>query len=103
MNPRKILLAAAAAAFVTMPLPSAADKAFARSKGCIACHDIDTKLVGPGFKEVKNKYKADKDAEAKLVTSIVKGSTGKWGSVPMPPNKISDEEAKKLAAWILSL
>ena len=38
-----------------------------------------------------------------VVTSIKNGSKGKWGAIPMPPNKVSDEEAQKLAQWILSL
>ena len=38
-----------------------------------------------------------------MATSIVKGSTGKWGQIPMPPNKVTEEEAKKLAGWILGL
>ena len=61
------------------------------------------KLVGPPYAEVAKKYKADKAGAATMQASIVKGSQGKWGAIPMPPNKVSDEEAKKLAAWILTL
>jgi cytochrome c len=82
---------------------AAADEALAKQKGCTACHSIDRKLIGPAYRDVAKKYKAEKDASAKLVTSILGGSTGKWGAVPMPANKITQEEAGKLAAWILSL
>ena len=33
-----------------------------------------------------------------------KGSTGKWGAAPMPPNpSLKDDDLKMLSAWILSL
>ena len=85
--------------------PAAADAGldFAKSKGCTACHDVAKKLIGPPYAEVAKKYKAQADAQATLVGSILKGSTGKWGAIPMPPNKVTDEEAKKLAAWVLTL
>ena len=49
------------------------------------------------------KYKADKGGQATMVGSILKGSQGKYGPIPMPPNKVTEDEAKKLAAWIGSL
>lgn len=83
--------------------PAAADEKLAVEKGCTACHAVGKKIVGPDYAEVAKKYKSDKDAPGKLVASIMKGSTGKWGQIPMPPNaKVNEEEAKKLAAWVLS-
>lgn len=101
----KTLLAAAAAAALSLAaaLPATADEALAKAKGCMACHSVKTKLVGPAYADVAKKYKSDKEAPGKLATSIVKGSTGKWGPIPMPPNKVTQDEAKKLAAWVLSL
>ena len=103
--PNKTLLAAAAAAAVSLAaaLPATADEALAKAKGCMACHSVKTKLVGPAYADVAKKYKADKEAPGKLATSIVKGSSGKFGPIPMPPNKVTEYEAKKLAAWVLSL
>jgi cytochrome c len=83
--------------------PAFADEALAKAKGCTACHSIDKKLIGPAYKDVAKKYKADKDGVAKMVASITKGSTGKWGQVPMPANNVTPDEAAKLAAWIRSL
>ena len=103
MKPSKWMAIPAAAVLLAAAAPAAADEALAKGKGCTACHDVKKKLVGPPYADVAKKYKADKAAQATMVTSIVKGSTGKWGQIPMPPNKVSDEEAKKLAAWILSL
>ena len=102
MKPVKAAALAACAALLAA-LPAAADEALAKAKGCTACHDTKKKLIGPAYADVAAKYKADKDAPAKLAASVLKGSTGKWGQVPMPANKVSDDEAKKLVAWILSV
>ncbi len=77
--------------------------ALAEKKGCFACHDIEKKKVGPSYVEVARRYKDDPEAVNKLVKSILKGSMGKWGSIPMSPQPVSEEEAKELAEWILSL
>ena len=103
MTKQTLIAAAAAAAFFAAATPATADEALAKAKGCTACHSVKAKLVGPAYADVAKKYKADKEAPAKLATSIVKGSTGKWGPIPMPPNKVTEDEAKKLAAWVLSL
>ena len=94
-----VLALSAAAAF-----PAIADQALAQAKNCMACHAVDNKLVGPGYKEVAVKYKGDKTAADKLAEKIIKGGSGVWGPVPMPANaQVNDAEAKKLAAWILGL
>ncbi|HBZ17798.1 MAG TPA: cytochrome C biogenesis protein CcsA [Betaproteobacteria bacterium] len=80
-------------------------EALAKSKNCLSCHAIDKKLVGPAYKDVaKGKDpKGGKITVERLVNSIKKGSMGKWGPIPMPPNAVTDEEAKQLAEWVLSL
>ena len=84
--------------------PALADEALAKSKNCMACHAVDKKLVGPAYKEVAKKYAGQKDAEATLITHVMKGSKGVWGAVPMPANtQVSEADAKKLVAWIMTL
>ncbi len=84
-------------------MPAWADLALATSKNCMACHATDKKLVGPAFKDVATKYAGDKTAADKLAIKIQKGGAGVWGPVPMPANtQVSDADAKKLAAWVLS-
>jgi cytochrome c len=79
-------------------------QALLRDKGCLNCHQLDKKLVGPAYKDVAAKYKARKDAESYLVTKIKGGSTGVWGPIPMPPNgTVNDDEAKKLAKFVLTV
>lgn len=75
----------------------------AKSKNCMGCHAVNRKMVGPAYKDVAAKYKGDKKAADALAATIKAGGSGKWGPVPMPPNNVTDDEAKKLAQWVLSL
>ncbi len=80
--------------------------ALATTHKCLACHTVDKKMVGPSFKEVaaSPKYKGKGGAEAAVAKSIMEGSSGGWGSTPMPANRgVSEADAKALAKWILSL
>lgn len=79
-----------------------ASEALARKNDCLGCHAVATKLVGPAYKDVAAKYAGQADAQAMLVQSIRNGSVGKWGDLPMPAHpKLSEADAKKLAAWVL--
>ena len=80
----------------------AADEALAKGKNCLTCHQDAIKIVGPAYKDVAVKYKGQKDAVATLAAKIKSGGKGNWGEVPMPPNNVTDDEAKKLAAWVLA-
>ncbi|WP_150428060.1 c-type cytochrome [Dechloromonas sp. CZR5] len=79
-----------------------ADEALAKAKNCLSCHAVDKKLVGPAFKDVAAKYKGDAGALDKLATKVKAGGKGAWGEIPMPPNNVTPEEAKKLTTWILA-
>jgi len=88
----------------TLASPARASEDLAKKHQCLACHQIDRKLVGPSYKEVAKKYKGQADADVKLAEKIRKGSTGVWGPVPMPANaKVPESDAKTLAAWVLKL
>jgi cytochrome c len=80
-------------------------KALAQKSGCLACHSVDAKILGPAYKDVAAKYKGDKAAEAKLVEKVKKGGSGTWGPMPMPANspQVKDEDIKTIVHWILSL
>jgi cytochrome c len=96
----KLLFAAACAAAC---VPAVADLALATSKNCMACHNLDKKVVGPAYKDVAAKYRGDKSAPARLTTKVMEGGGGVWGVVKMPSNpQVSEAEARKLVAWILS-
>ena len=99
---KKIALIAALAAVVAAPAFANAD--LAQKKSCMACHATDKKLVGPAYKDGAAKYAGQKDAAAKLATKIQKGGVGVWGQIPMPANPaVSADEAKQLAAWVLTI
>ena len=99
---KRFLLALVAAVAVTAP--ALADEALAKAKKCTTCHAVDKVKVGPSYNDIAKKYAGQKDAADKLSASIIKGGSGSFGATPMPPSAgVSEAEAKKLAAWILSL
>ncbi len=87
----------------------------AKKSGCVACHKIDTKLVGPAWMDVSKKYKGaktysfggkDYPLEEGLMMKVSKGGTGNWGTMPMPPNDASGRkqaEMKELVKFVLGL
>lgn len=91
------------ALFTSATAPAFADQAMAQKNGCMTCHGIDKKIVGPAYKDVAAKYKGDAKALAHLETVIHKGGQGVWGKVPMPPQtSLSERDARTLAQWVLS-
>ena len=78
--------------------------ALAGKAGCLACHAVDKKMVGPAWKEVADKYRGQPDAQAKLTEKVKKGGQGVWGNVPMPPNpQVQDADIKTMVDWILAM
>ena len=75
-----------------------------KKHGCTACHAIDKKLIGPAYVDVAAKYKGDAKAATTLFESVKKGSTGKWGQIPMPPNAaVPDAAINTMVAHVLTL
>ena len=71
---------------------------------CIGCHKKDEKIIGPSYEEIAAKYPATDENIALLASKIVKGGKGVWGPIPMTPHtKITDDEAKTMVKYILSL
>lgn len=82
----------------------AAAKELAQASGCLTCHALTEKVVGPAYSSVAEKYKADADAVSGLVQSIQYGSKGKWGRIPMPAHaSLSQEDLKTLATWVMTV
>jgi cytochrome c len=102
---KSVFVSLSAAFCLLLAATAHADQALATAKGCMACHDIGAKKVGPAYKDVAKKYAGQKDAEAKLVKKVMDGGSGAWGPVPMPANKtmgVTEADAKKLVVWVLS-
>ncbi len=68
---------------------------------CVACHAVDSKLVGPSFKEIIAKQGGRADAQAYLSGKIKTGGQGVYGQIPMPAQSISAEDAQQVARWLL--
>lgn len=115
------LAVAAAAALGTAQAEEGLD--LAKKSGCLACHSVDKKVVGPAWKDVAEKYKGQTEITATLtdgtvekgspkvvlVKKVQKGGKGNWtqvsGGVPMPPYspRVSDADIDKLVDFVLSL
>lgn len=101
----KRIIAAVAMVSAFGATPALADLDLAKKSGCLACHSIDAKVVGPAWKDVAAQVK-DRN---RIVTSIKKGSKGQWtavtGGVPMPPYspRVSDADIETLADFIMGL
>ena len=103
---KSVLISALVAAGVMASAPAFANKDLATKSGCMACHAVDKKLVGPAYKDVAAKYKGDAGAPAHLFAKVREGGSGVWGQVPMmahPADKISDDDLKAAIHWILTL
>ena len=86
--------------------PAEASEELMSRSGCISCHRVDQKLLGPGFKEVAARYRSDPQAAARLFRKVRDGGEGEWGDLPMQPNgeeKVSDADLQQLLDWILKL
>ncbi len=96
--------AEAPAAPAAAPAAGGDQLALATSSGCMACHQVEMKVVGPAYKEVAAKYKGDAGALDMLVAKVKSGGSGTWGQIPMPPNgHVSDENIRAIVTWVLSL
>jgi cytochrome c len=99
---RSIVLMVAVAGVFAAPVAQA-DEALLKKHNCIACHQMDKKVVGPAYNDVAKKYKGQKDIAVKLAEKVKKGGQGAWGPVPMPPNpQVPDADIKKMVDFILS-
>lgn len=78
--------------------------ALAAAKNCMACHQVDSRRVGPPFASVASRYGPGSGLTDYLAKTIREGGRGRWGAVPMPAQpRVSEAEAVELAKWILSL
>ena len=98
--------AATAASRAGMAVPAAAGagdvQALLGGNACLSCHGLVQKIVGPGYREVAARYKADPEAVSKLQASIRSGSVGKWGPAPMPPFPgLGEAQLKALAEFVM--
>jgi cytochrome c len=100
----KFLFALLFASGVLVAGNAVASEKLAQSSGCMTCHTVDRKIIGPSYKEIAAKYRDDKGAEANLIKKVKSGGSGVWGPSPMPPNAhVKEEDIKAIVAWIMML
>lgn len=81
----------------------------AKQAGCLECHSVEKKVVGPAWADVAARYKGDEKARERLIEIVKKGGKGNWTSitrgVPMPPHspRLTDAEISRLVTWIVGL
>ncbi len=83
--------------------------ALAKKSGCLACHSIEKKVVGPAWQDVAARYTDDQQAREELINKVSKGGKGNWtevtGGAPMPPYspRVADADIAQLVDFVLSL
>lgn len=77
--------------------------ALAKARACLGCHQVDNKRVGPSFAAISQRYSDKENAIPYIVHVIRKGGRGQWGAVPMPGQAVGEQDAQKLAQWIISI
>jgi cytochrome c551/c552 len=84
-------------------LPATGVEGMLAKYGCVACHTVDKKVVGPTFKDVAAKYHSQTGAAAYLAMQVKNGSAGVWGMIPMPPHSdVPNTDLDAIIAWILT-
>jgi cytochrome c len=92
-----VLVAVVAAGLAVAGAANAAGEAeLAQKSGCMTCHSVDAKKMGPSFKDIAAKYKGKADAEAKIVAALDSGQGHQKA-------KSSSDENKTLVKWILAM
>lgn len=105
--PYALLLTALLLPVALLPAPGHAATergapALAQDYGCMACHGLVRKQVGPGFAQIADRYRGDPAMPTQLAAKIRSGSVGTWGRVIMPRQaRVTEADARLLAEWVL--
>jgi cytochrome c len=78
----------------------------AKKDGCMVCHRMDVKYLGPSFQDIADRYRDDPDAFKKMVDKTTNGGFGGWGRMPMPPSEpkyVSPEDVRLMVDFILKM
>ncbi len=104
-----LMTAGLALSATALAADEAAGLALAKKSGCLACHSIDKKVVGPPWMDVSKHYQGVAGARDQLIKKVHTGGKGNWiavtGGVPMPPYspRVPDKDIEALVDFVLSL
>ena len=97
------VLLAAGVLYANAAMAAASPADLAKAKGCMSCHAVNKKSIGPSFHAIAVKYAGNKLAADKLTLKVLHGGSGVWGKVPMPRQSgVTESEASVLVKWVLS-
>ncbi len=100
---KRVIAASAVTLGLLLGTPAQADEKLAQANGCMTCHQVDKKILGPSYKDVAAKYKGDKAAETTLAKKVKDGGKGVWGDMVMPPNAhVKDPDIAAIVKWIMA-
>ncbi|MEN2281108.1 PQQ-dependent sugar dehydrogenase [Algoriphagus sp. SE2] len=78
-------------------------EALINQSGCIGCHAMENKSVGPTYSEVSKKYADDTEAKSYLTNKIINGGSGVWGDTQMPGHvHLEKDKVEEMVEFILS-
>jgi cytochrome c len=104
------ILVATAVLSMSAPAYAATDaagaEALARKEGCVKCHAVDKKKMGPSYREIAAKYKGKSDGEASLIKRVTTGEQSKFPDGHQEAHAIiatkDTNQIKNLVDWILA-
>lgn len=71
---------------------------------CFACHKINEESIGPKYVDIAKKYKDQSDGKEYLITKIIEGGSGVWGTVAMAAHPtLERSDVAQMVDYILSL
>jgi cytochrome c len=92
-----------AAVFTSFAGGTTAEDLIARY-GCVGCHSVDKKIIGPSFRDVAKRYTGDRQAPQSLLAKLKAGGSGRWGEIPMPSQvQVPDSDLDAIVRWILEM
>jgi cytochrome c len=92
---KSLMFAVLAAVGLSAAGVAQASPELAQKSGCMNCHAVDAKKMGPSFKDIAKKYKGNAAAEADLVAKLKSGKGH-------PAVKSSDDDTKAVMKWVLA-
>ncbi|MBV6320537.1 c-type cytochrome [Duganella violaceipulchra] len=107
-RPPRAALAPAAAVVAAAAAPAKATaggdaQQVLNKNGCLACHGVSNKIIGPALRDVAVKYQGRADRAAYLQAKIRSGGSGAWGAMPMPPqSQLKEADLQAIVQWLAS-
>jgi len=78
-------------------------KELVKESDCYTCHSEASKMVGPSWLMIADKYSDSETTIEILSKKIITGGPGTWGNIPMVPHSgMSIEKAKTIVKYILT-